>query len=812
VFYVLTKASFIGMSVVAGLLLNMCVAQTTIITPSNATDDCGSKDCLDTESKFEAIKPDVKTYPARQWQVNDVAQEQMNARPSGKTRGKRGREEEHSKQPLWDEADTEFQKFVYQSAGVHLPIFGRDFFVNTKQDVDFKDRVAVPPDYTLAVGDQILIHVWGQIEINSLVVVDRSGQILLPKVGAITVVGKRFDELQEYLKNSLSRLFKRFDLSVSLGQLHRQKVIVTGNVRRPGYYILPPLTTLLTALSRAGGPAGNGTLRHVKIKHRYQGIVDVDLYDLLNGGDSKDLLLQSGDTIYVPPVGPLVAVFGSINRPAIYELREDASVGSVIEQTGGLSPTADFSRITLETIDEHHKRKVEAFALDDQSRTRPLKDGDILHVFPISPAMENVVTLRGNVANPGRFPWHQGMRIRDLIPSSQFLITDQYWSRQNAYGQPAKAWIERKTKSKDRLPNTNGRQDSGHSGDLNVTDPDRAMGNSNKGMASISKTEIRHNRTEINWDYAVVQRIHSDDLSSQLIPFNLGRALRDAASSDNLSLQDGDVITIFSQQDLEVPVEKRTKFVRIEGEVAAAGVYDIRRGERLSELIARAGGLTPQAYLFAADFRRKSTRREQEEKLARMVDEMERELHSRASRIAAGNSPEERQAAAQELDSEKQVIERLRHTQATGRIVLDLKTSDTNISALPAISLEDGDSIVVPSTPATVEVVGAVYNQNSFLYRPGKNIADYLRESGGGMRDADTQRLFLIRADGSVVSKQMHRGIWGGNFESLKLMPGDTIVMPSRIRTGSWIREIRDWSQIFSQFALGAAALRVISP
>src|SRR5262249_40705459 len=157
--------------------------------------------------------------------------------------------------------------------------------------------------------------------INSLVVVDRSGQIILPKVGAITVVGKRYDELQEYLKSSIGRLFKRFDISVNLGQLHREKVTVTGNVRRPGYYILPPLTTSLTALSRAGGPAGNGTLRHVKIKHQDQGIVDVDLYELLNGGESSDLLLQSGDTIYVPPVGSLVAVLGSVKRPAIYELR-----------------------------------------------------------------------------------------------------------------------------------------------------------------------------------------------------------------------------------------------------------------------------------------------------------------------------------------------------------------------------------------------------------------------------------------------------------------------------------------------------------
>src|SRR5262249_43488046 len=176
-------------------------------------------------------------------------------------------------------------------------------------------------------------------------------------------------------------------------------------------------------------------------------------------------------------------------------------------------------------------------------------------------------------------------------------------------------------------------------------------------------------------------RIDPENLSSQLIPFNLGRALHDSGSSDNLSLQDGDIVTVFSQQDLEVPMGKRTKFVRIEGEVVAAGVYKVEPGESLRDLIARAGGLTSQAYLFATDFRRKSTRKEQQEKLVRMVDEMERELHSRTSRIVAGKTEEERHIAAQVLDSEKEVIERLRQTKITGRIVLDLKTSDTDVMA-----------------------------------------------------------------------------------------------------------------------------------
>jgi protein involved in polysaccharide export with SLBB domain len=134
------------------------------------------------------------------------------------------------------------------------------------------------------------------------------------------------------------------------------------------------------------------------------------------------------------------------------------------------------------------------------------------------------------------------------------------------------------------------------------------------------------------------------------------------------------------------------------------------------------------------------------------------------------------------------------------------------VEALPDLRLEDGDRLMIPPRPATVEVVGSVYNQNSFLFKSGKTVREFLQQSGGGTRNADGGRLFVVRADGSVMSKQMHAGLWKGSFESMPLSPGDTIVMPERIRGGSLLRGIRDWSQVFAQFALGAAALRVISP
>jgi protein involved in polysaccharide export with SLBB domain len=317
---------------------------------------------------------------------------------------------------------------------------------------------------------------------------------------------------------------------------------------------------------------------------------------------------------------------------------------------------------------------------------------------------------------------------------------------------------------------------------------------------------------EINWDYAVVQRLNPADLTSRLLSFNLGRALADANSSDNLVLEAGDVVTIFSRDDLGVPAEKRSKLVWIEGEVKAAGIYRAEPGETLRDLVVRAGGLTGQAYLFAADFRRDSVRREQEQKLQAMVSKMEQEMRSRAAEVAARGNAEERQAGRDEMEAERSLLEKLRQTRPTGRIVLNLKPKDMSALALPELPLEDGDRLTIPPRPSTLQVVGEVYNQSAFIYAPGKTIGDYLGQSGGATHSADTGRMFLIRADGSVLSKQMRHSLWGGRLESLRPLPGDTIVMPERIRTSSLLRGMRDWSQVFAQFALGAAAVRVISP
>jgi len=236
----------------------------------------------------------------------------------------------------------------------------------------------------------------------------------------------------------------------------------------------------------------------------------------------------------------------------------------------------------------------------------------------------------------------------------------------------------------------------------------------------------------------------------------------------------------------------------------------VRSGETLGALIQRAGGLTPQAYLYGAEFLRESTRLDQQRRLDQFIDELERDLEqSAAKEIGRATTQEDAFSAAISVQNTRRLITRMRNLKALGRIVLRLEPGSNDLTKLMDLPLEDGDRFVVPARPATVNVFGAVYNQNSFLFEPAMRVEDYLRQAGGPTRTADKGRMLIIRADGSVSPKQ------GSNpfrktFESARLNPGDSIVLPERMFKPGFMRGLRDWTQVFGQLALGAAAINVL--
>ncbi|MGH9633794.1 MAG: SLBB domain-containing protein [Candidatus Angelobacter sp.] len=739
------------------------------------------------------------------------------------------------------EPDIEFQDFVTSSLGYHLNMFGQSLFHNVPSTFAPVDRIPVTPDYLIGPGDELLVRAWGQIDVNYRAVVDRTGAIYLPKVGPISVAGVRYDQLNTYMKAAISRVYKNFDLDVTLGRLRAVQVFVVGQVRRPGSYTVSSLSTMVNALFASGGPSKQGSMRRIMLKREGKDVTTFDLYDLIAFGDkSKDVQLLSGDVIWVPPVGRLVALAGSVNVPGIYELKEHETLGEVLGYAGGFTTTASGQKIFIDRIDDRQVRHTAELDLSSAGLKTELRDGDIVRFLHISPRFDNAITLRGNVAVPGRYPWRQGMRVKDLIPSRDVLVTQEFWKRQNKLAVDLESLTfksreeveqdrQRDLENRDRnapanQPGVPNPQPSTPTGQGQATQPDqRTQQQRDEDLAARVgrteaqrikqeelKNEVKRSAAEINWEYAVIQRMDPQDLSTHLVPFNLGKAIA-GDESENVILQPGDVITIFSQNDMQVPAGQQTKFVRLEGEFVTAGVYQAQPGETLRHLISRVGGLTPQAYLYGAEFTRESTREDQQKRLDEYINDLGRSIERNTSGQRSLNG-DEAVAERQAVEGQRRLLDKLRQMKATGRIVLELKPTADNINQMPDLMLEDGDRLLVPFKPATVNVIGSVYNSNAFIFKPSKTVSDYMRLSGGPTRNGDKGRSFVIRADGTTLGGHGHHDLFVNSFEQARLMPGDTIVVPEKLDKGVVLRGFKDWTQIISTFVIGAAAAKVLFP
>ena len=234
-------------------------------------------------------------------------------------------------------------------------------------------------------------------------------------------------------------------------------------------------------------------------------------------------------------------------------------------------------------------------------------------------------------------------------------------------------------------------------------------------------------------------------------------------------------------------------------------------GEKLRDVIERAGGLAPSAYLYASQFTRESARIEQQARLDLLIAEAERDAaRNIAQRTQSAQTLQEVSAANLSFQAERVSLDKLRQLRADGRIVLNLHPNDHTIDSIPDIPLEDGDQFYVPSRPIAVDVVGDVYSPGSYIQEPGKTVNAYLRNAGGATRNADSGRIYVLRANGAVVSKDTAPKFWSGGFDSMVMMPGDTVVVPPETNKGAGLRAFKDWSQILFNFGLAAAAVNVL--
>jgi protein involved in polysaccharide export with SLBB domain len=617
-------------------------------------------------------------------------------------------------------------------------------------------------------------------------------------VGRISVSGVKFAQLREVLRSALGRVYRNFDINVNMGQLRSMQIFVLGQAHRPGAYVVSSLSTLVNALFASGGPSSRGSLRNVQLKRGHAVVTTLDLYDLLLQGDkTKDVSLLSGDIIFIPDAGPRVAIEGSVASPAIYELKPETTLGDIISYAGGLASTAAGQRAIVERIDKRSTLHSEDVELTPSGfATHPL-EGDVIRILSIVPRFERTVSLRGNVADPVRMAWRAGMKVSDLIPNRESLLTRGYWNQRNQL-----LSSERTVVYKDETLNTTSDTSLAAATEKPDTPPIREFPR---------QFDMQPIAPDIDWHYATIERLNSQDLTTRVISFDLGKLVIDNDPSANLALEPGDVVTVFSNADIAVPRAQQTKYVRVEGEIKLAGVYSVLPGETLRDVVARAGGLTPHAYLFGLQFTRESTRKEQQKRYSDFLDQLESDINQNSAMLPGQVASSEQAAAAEGLIAKQRAqVARLRKTGATGRIVLDVAPDSRSITVIPALPLENGDRLFVPSIPATVNVVGMVYNQAAFLYDPDLRFGDYLQSAGGASRYADRRRAFVIRADGSVVSRDTRVRLFSSNFDSLRMYPGDVLVMPTNVLKTTLLRSLIDWSQIISNFGLGVAAVNVL--
>lgn len=632
----------------------------------------------------------------------------------------------------------------YLTIQTDLKQFGYDLFRQPPSTFAPVEKVPIGPDYVIGPGDEIKITVWGRIEGQWDVFVDRDGNITLPKIGTLGVTGLSFKELKELLHKEFSRYYTGFEMNVSMGALRTIRVYVVGNAERPGAYTVSSLSTLINALFEAGGPSKTGTMRDIQLKRNGVTIVHFDLYDfLLKGDKTKDIRLIPEDVIFIPPIGPVAGIAGSVNNPAIYELKGETKISQLIELAGGLSSIAFRGRVQIERVVDNSRQIVFESDLDSiRDKDVKLQSADLVKIFQVVQD-KKLVRISGAVQREGEYGFTPGMTVRDLISMSGGL---KYF----AYNKEAE-----------------------------------------------------------------LTRVYITDKGpiTEKIKVDLEKALIGDPES-NIPLKEDDYLFIKT-----IPEWDLYRMVSITGEVKFPGIYTIKKGEKLSSLIERAGGYTDKAYLKGAVFTRERVRELQQKQIDEMAERLERELLGvGAAEVATALSPEEAQIKEYEIRQRREFVAKLKTVKATGRMAIKLERPEILKDTTYDIELEEGDKLFIPSDPKNVQVIGSVYNQTAFIYDKDKGYQDYIDLAGGYTENADKKRVYILKADGTAVKPGIglfgiswNKGSNRWEFGKRDIESGDTIVVPEKIERIAWLREIKDITQILFQIAVTAGiVIRVL--
>ena len=502
------------------------------------------------------------------------------------------------------------------NVNTNLKQFGYALFAGSPDTFAPATEVPVPAEYVLGPGDELNIHLYGREDQELVLVVDREGEIAFPALGPISVAGMGFAEAKAFIAQQVKQKMVGISADISMGKLRSIRIFALGDVERPGSYTVSGLSTISNALFVSGGIKKTGSLRNIQLKRDGQVMAVIDLYDfLLKGNTSDDERLLPGDVVFVPPIGKTAGIAGQVVRPAIYELKRERSVGDLIKLSGGLLPTAYKDMALIERIAPTGGRSVLKVSLSKRKPVTMLNNGDLLKVFSVTDYENNPVYLLGHVKRPGKYAWHKGMRLKELLPSTDKLLPEAKLD----YGViERESGVNRETSIVhfNVLDAINSKRSVMlHARDkvyifkraqLRETPTVQIAGS----VQSPGKYEVKKNMRL--WDLVMaagglkrdvlmknVELYRTDPHTKvvSLLSFDLGKAAWD--KQNNPQLQDMDRVVVHSIWE----VKKRYK-VRVSGEVNNPGSYTLSAGMRLTDLLFAAGNVTDRSFLQQAEVTR----------------------------------------------------------------------------------------------------------------------------------------------------------------------------------------------------------------
>lgn len=655
-----------------------------------------------------------------------------------------------------------------------LKVFGRNIFNSKNLTFAPSQNIATPLNYKLGPGDEIIIDVWGDSQTTIRQTISPDGSINIQDLGPVYLNGMTIKEADNYLRRELSKIYSsidndnsKSDIKVSLGQIRTIQINIMGEVQVPGTYALSSLSTIFHALYRAGGVSDLGSLRNINLIRNGKKVANVDVYDfILKGKTMDDIRLQEGDVIIVPPYDILVDIQGNVKRPMLYEMKKGETVKSLIEYAGNFTGDAYTKNIQMT---RKNGREYQIYTIDDLDYSVfQLMDGDELIVNAMLNRYANRIEIKGAVYRPGVYQYSGQLNtVRQLVEKAEGLMGD--------------AFVNRAVLHREREDLTLEVISVNIKGIMEGSVPDVVLQRNDvlyipsihdlQDMGSITV----HGEVARPGEFPYAENTTLEDIiiqagglkeSASMVRVDVSRRIKDSKGTTSphqigemhtFALKDGFVIEgeqAFKLQPYdEVYIRRSPAYqpqinVSVKGEILYEGEYALtQKTERISDLVKKAGGVTPYAYVKGA-------------RLTRIINDDERKRMESVLDMAKGG------AGKDSIDISKLDLGNIYY------VGIDLEKAIANPGSDYDIVLREGDVIDIPEYNNTVRISGAVMYPNTVSYQEGKNLKHYIEQAGGYGFRAKKSKAYIVYMNGQVAKAK--------KLSSSTIQPGCEIIVPTK--------------------------------